>query len=78
MRKWELVGPVLPPERGRRARPAGDNRRFLSGMLHVLRVGCPGGICTKILLGHTNIENTVRHLGLDVDDALTLSERREI
>jgi integrase len=32
----------------------------------------------QILLGHTNIENTVRHLGVDVDDALTLSERTEI
>jgi hypothetical protein len=29
-------------------------------------------------LGHTNIENTVRYLGVDVDDALTLSERTEI
>ena len=38
---WELIGPLLPPERGRWARPAGDNRRFLNGMLHVLRVGCP-------------------------------------
>jgi integrase len=32
----------------------------------------------QILLGHTNIENTVRYLGLDVDDALTLSERTDI
>lgn len=32
----------------------------------------------QILLGHTNIENTVRYLGADVDDALTLSERTEI
>jgi integrase len=32
----------------------------------------------QILLGHTNIENTVRYLGVDVDDALTLSERSEI
>ena len=39
--EWELIGPLLPPERGRWARPAGDNRRFLNGMLHVLRVGCP-------------------------------------
>ena len=36
-----LVGPLLPSERGRWARPSGDNRRFLNGMLHVLRVGCP-------------------------------------
>ena len=32
----------------------------------------------QILLGHTNIENTVRYLGVDVDDALSLSERTEI
>lgn len=32
----------------------------------------------QILLGHTHIENTVRYLGADVDDALTLSERTEI
>ena len=39
--EWAVVGVLLPPERGRWARPAGDNRRFLNGMLHVLRVGCP-------------------------------------
>jgi integrase len=32
----------------------------------------------QILLGHTNIENTVRYLGVDVDNALTLSERTDI
>jgi hypothetical protein len=32
----------------------------------------------QILLGHTNIENTVKYLGFDVDDALTLSEQTEI
>ena len=32
----------------------------------------------QILLGHTKIENTVRYLGVDVEDALTLSEGTEI
>ena len=32
----------------------------------------------QILLGHSNIENTVRYLSVDVDDALTLSEQTEI
>ncbi len=32
----------------------------------------------QILLGHTKIESTVRYLGLDVEDALTLAERTEI
>lgn len=40
-KEWALIEPLLPPERGRWARPAQDNRRFLNGMLHVLRVGCP-------------------------------------
>ena len=38
---WTFIGGLLPPERGRWARPAGDNRRFLNGMLSVLRTGCP-------------------------------------
>ena len=39
--EWAIIEPLLPSERGRWARPAQDNRRFLNGMLHVLRVGCP-------------------------------------
>ena len=39
--EWALIGALLPAERGRWARPAQDNRRFLNGMLYVLRVGCP-------------------------------------
>ena len=32
----------------------------------------------QILLGHTKIENTVRYLGVDIEDALSLAERTEI
>jgi integrase len=32
----------------------------------------------QILLGHSNIENTVRYLGVDIDDAISLAERTEI
>ena len=32
----------------------------------------------QILLGHCKIDHTVRYLGVDIDDALTLSERTEI
>lgn len=39
--EWDVIGRLLPAERGRKSRPAHDNRRFLNGMLHVLRVGCP-------------------------------------
>jgi hypothetical protein len=29
----------------------------------------------QLLLGHTKIESTVRYLGIDVDDALTIAEQ---
>ncbi len=32
----------------------------------------------NILLGHSKIENTVRYLGIDVEDALALAEKTEI
>lgn len=32
----------------------------------------------QIPLGHTKIENTVRYLGVDVENALILAERTEI
>lgn len=32
----------------------------------------------QILLGHTKIENTVRYLGVDIEDALELAEQTEI
>lgn len=32
----------------------------------------------QILLGHSKIENTIRYLGVDIDDALVLAERTEI
>lgn len=39
--EWELIGTLLPSERGWWARPAGKNLLFLNGMLHVLRVARP-------------------------------------
>jgi len=32
----------------------------------------------QLLLGHRKLESTVRYLGIEVDDALTLSEQTEI
>lgn len=32
----------------------------------------------QILLGHTKLESTVRYLGIEVEDALTISEQTEI
>ena len=31
-----------------------------------------------LLLGHTKLESTVRYLGIDVDDALAISEQVEL
>ena len=39
--EWPIIGTLLPSERGRKARSSHDNRRFLNGMLHVLRMGGP-------------------------------------
>jgi site-specific recombinase XerC len=32
----------------------------------------------QILLGHMNIESTVRYLGVDIDDAITLADHTEV
>ena len=40
-RDWEILGPLLPPERGRACRPSHDNRRYLEGMLWIARSGAP-------------------------------------
>jgi transposase len=39
--EWRIIEGLLPTERGRKSRPADDNRQCVNGMLHVLRVGCP-------------------------------------
>ena len=36
---WAIIGPLLPSERGRWARPAQDNRRYFSGMMWIMRTG---------------------------------------
>lgn len=38
--EWQIIEGLLPAERGRKCRPAHDNRRYLNGMLYVLRIGC--------------------------------------
>ena len=37
--EWSLIGPLLPSERGRGCRPAGDNRPFFEGMMWIARTG---------------------------------------
>jgi transposase len=38
---WDEIAPRLPPERGRKARPARDNRRMVNAILWILRTGAP-------------------------------------
>jgi integrase len=38
-----------------------------------------GNLCTvQLQLGHTKIESTVSYLGVEVDDALTISDQIEV
>jgi len=37
--EWSLIWPLLPAERGRGCRPAGDNRPFFEGMMWIARTG---------------------------------------
>ena len=37
--EWALIGPLLPSERGRGCRPAGDNRPYFEGMMWMARTG---------------------------------------
>ena len=39
--QWSRIAPLLPPERGRKARPAKPNRPMVNGMLWILRTGAP-------------------------------------
>jgi integrase len=32
----------------------------------------------QLLLGHTKLESTVRHLGIEVDDVLEMAEQTEV
>jgi len=38
---WDIIGALLPSERGRGCRPCHDNRRFFDGMMFALRTGIP-------------------------------------
>ena len=37
-----------------------------------------GSASAPLLLGHTKLESTVRYLGIEVDDALEMSEPTEV
>ena len=39
--EWRLLKDLLPPERGRKSRPAHDNRTIVNGILWRIRTGAP-------------------------------------
>jgi transposase len=39
--EWRLLRDLLPAERGRKSRPAGDNRPIVNGILWRIRAGAP-------------------------------------
>jgi len=39
--EWRLLRDLLPAERGRKSRPAGDNRLIVNGILWRIRTGAP-------------------------------------
>ena len=58
---------------------------FLESIRHILRTKATliykktkNLRAVQILLGHTKLESTVRYLGIEVDDALELSETIDI
>jgi transposase len=39
--QWERLQPLLPPQKPKTGRPAGDHRTILNGILWILRTGAP-------------------------------------
>jgi integrase len=64
---------------GPRLRPAANGPIALRRTKATLIYRRTGNLrAVQLLLGHTKIESTVRYLGIDVDDALAISEQTEI
>ncbi|HVF17824.1 MAG TPA: hypothetical protein VNA21_12965, partial [Steroidobacteraceae bacterium] len=63
-----------------------DQTRLLIYATHSMRRTKPALIyrrtqnlrAVQLLLGHTKLESTVRHLGIELDDALEMSEQTEV
>jgi integrase len=70
VKRWAVSAGLQPADYGthsmRRTKPTLIYRRT-----HNLRA-------VQLLLGHTKLESTVRYLGIEVEDALALSEETEV
>ncbi|MDR3532241.1 MAG: transposase [Rhodopila sp.] len=54
-RQWAAIEPLLPMNR--RGMKPRDNRRVISGILHVLKSGCRGRDCPEDYGPHTTVYN---------------------
>jgi site-specific recombinase XerC len=63
----------------RRSPPGGFGTHSLRRTKASVIYKATGNLCAvQILLGHHKNESTVRYLGVDVEDALTLAEHTEV
>jgi len=70
--EWRRLEPLLP--RGRRGPHRVDDRRMISGILHMLRSGAVAGLSAGIRAVHDNLQSLqplepTRHLVCDVPGA---------
>lgn len=61
-RQWQAIEPHLP--RGRRGARRVDDRRVISGIVHVLRTGCRWRDCPLVFGPSTTIYNRFRRWSL--------------
>ena len=67
--EWHFEKPPVRHRFQHSIRRSQDSMTALSSALRPIRGG-PATCALQLLLGHKNIESTVRYLGIDVDDAL--------
>ena len=70
MHKFELNRAIFRPKADLESQGANLHRRGQKSER--------AGEVYRSVLGHTKIENTVRYLGVDVEDALELAESTEV
>ena len=69
----------LPEDlRLRRASDDGTTRDFTATEATLIYRRTKNLRALQLLLGHSKLESTVRYLGIEVDDALEISEQTEI
>jgi hypothetical protein len=71
---YTLINSRTP--RNRRLGPRHSGSAAVPRPLSCLTSGRAQGV--QILLGHRKVESTVRYLGVDLEDALTLSEGTDV